>query len=180
AGNDLYFIDVTTDQVIEDAKQGIDLVKSSADYTLGANVENLTLIGTGDIDGTGNELANLIIGNTGANKLSGLGGNDTLTGGGGNDALDGGVGNDVMTGGNGDDDYVVDSKGDKVMEGNGALAGHDTVESSITYTLGANLEDLDLSAGGAINGIGNALDNLIIGSAAANILDGKAGADTLQ
>src|SRR5262249_16607053 len=154
--NDLYFVDVTTDQVIEDAKQGLDLVKSSADYTLGANVENLTLIGNGDIDGTGNELPNRIIGNTGANKLSGLGGNDTLTG---------GVGNDVMTGGNGDDDYVVDSKGDKVMEGNGALAGHDTVESSITYTLGANLEDLDLSAGGAINGIGNALDNLIIGSA---------------
>ena len=85
-----------------------------------------------------------------------------------------------MTGGNGDDTYVVDSPGDKVTEGSTALAGHDTVEGKITYTLGANVEDLDLSAGGAINGTGNALANLIIGSAAANKLDGKAGADTMN
>src|SRR5262249_11224460 len=78
-GSDLYFVDKTTDQVIEDAKQGTDLVKSSADYTLGPNVENLTLLGTA-VSGTGNELPNVIIGNSVANKLSGLDGNDTLTG----------------------------------------------------------------------------------------------------
>jgi len=179
-GNDLYLVDATADQVIEDAKHGTDLVKSAADYTLGANVENLTLTGTGDTKGTGNELPNLIIGNSGANTLSGADGNDTLTGNDGDDSLDGGKGNDAMTGGNGDDTYVVDSPGDKVTEGSTALAGHDTVEGKISYTLGANVEDLDLSAGGAINGTGNALANLIIGSAAANKLDGKAGADTMQ
>src|SRR5262249_30245091 len=150
------------------------------DYTLGANVENLTLIGTGNTKGTGNELPNLIIGNSGANTLSGLEGNDTLTGNDGDDSLDGGTGNDAMTGGNGNDTYVVDSKSDKVPEGSPALAGHDPVKTTLSYTLGTNVEDLALSDGGAINGTGNALANLIIGSAAANILDGKAGADTLQ
>src|SRR5262249_52160479 len=61
----------------------------------------------------------------------------------------------------------------------GAAGGHDKVDSSITYVLGAYLEDLDLSTAGVANGTGNGLDNLIIGSAAANILDGRAGADTL-
>jgi Ca2+-binding RTX toxin-like protein len=181
AGNDLYFVDATADAVIESGKQGTDLVKSSAaDYTLDPNVENLTLIGNGNSKGTGNELANLIIGNGGNNTLSGLDGNDTLTGNDGDDSLDGGKGNDAMTGGNNNDTYVVDSTGDKVTEGSTVLAGHDTVKSTISYTLGANVEDLDLSDGGAINGTGNALANLIIGSAAANILDGKAGADTME
>jgi Ca2+-binding RTX toxin-like protein len=182
AGNDTYLVDASGDRLTELDKGGTDLVKSAAaDYTLDPNVENLTLIGTGNGKGTGNELANLIIGNGGNNTLSGLDGNDTLTGNDGGDSLDGGKGNDAMTGGNGDDTYVVDSVGDKVTEGSTALAGHDTVKSTIiNYTLGANVEDLDLSEGGAINGTGNALLNLIIGSAAANILDGKAGADTLQ
>ncbi len=179
AGNDIYMVNAATDSVKEDAAQGTDLVKSAADFTLGANVENLTLTGSGDVDGTGNELANVIIGNAGANGLSGLAGNDTLTGGDGADALDGGAGNDAMTGGNGDDTYVVDSKTDKVTE-SAATGGRDKVESTITYVLGANLEDLDLSQAGAANGTGNTLANLLIGSADANILDGKTGADTMK
>jgi Ca2+-binding RTX toxin-like protein len=179
SGNDTYLIDASSDKVTEADKAGTDLVKSSADFALDANIENLTLIGSDDIDGAGNTLPNVIIGNAGANKLSGDDGNDTLTGGDGSDTLDGGLGNDAMTGGNHDDTYVVDSKTDKVTE-SAVTGGHDKVESVITYVLGANLEDLDLSKAGIANGTGNTLANLLIGSADANILDGKTGADTMK
>ncbi len=179
AGNDVYMVDVTTDVVTEDSKQGTDLVKSLDDFTLGANVENLTLLGSDNVDGTGNELPNVIVGNIGNNALSGLAGNDTLTGGESADTLDGGGGNDLMIGGNGNDVYVVGSPTDRVMEIS-AASGHDKVDSTISYTLGASLEDLDLSKAGVANGTGNTLANLIIGSAAANILDGKTGADTMR
>jgi Ca2+-binding RTX toxin-like protein len=178
-GNDTYWVDASGDAVTEADKGGTDLVKSSASFALSGFVENLTLIGDGDIDGAGNALANVIIGNTGANALSGDAGNDTLTGGAGDDTLDGGTGNDAMTGGDGDDAYGVDSATDKVTESS-AAGGRDKVESSITYVLGNNLEDLDLTKAGVANGTGNALDNRIVGSAAANLLDGKAGSDTME
>jgi Ca2+-binding RTX toxin-like protein len=165
--------------VIEAEKAGVDLVKSSQSFTLGANLEKLTLIGLTSIDGTGNELPNVITGNIGANKLAGLAGNDTLTGGDGADTLNGGADNDLMTGGNDNDVYVIGSPADKVTESS-AAGGHDKVESTITYTLGANLEDLDLATAGVANGTGNTLANLIIGSAEANVLDGKTGADTMK
>ena len=73
---------------------GTDTVRSSATYSLGGNVENLTLTGTSAINATGNTLNNVLTGNSGANLLTGLGGNDTLNGGNGNDTLLGNVGND--------------------------------------------------------------------------------------
>ena len=162
AGNDTYLVDATGDKVTELDLGGTDLVKSSQTYTLSEFVENLTLLpGKGNIDGTGNGANNLITGNEGDNRLDGKAGADTLIG---------GLGNDV---------YVVDVAGDKVMESS-AAGGHDGVESKITYTLGANLEDLKLTDGGAIDGIGNALPNLLVGGSGANKLDGKAGADTMQ
>jgi Ca2+-binding RTX toxin-like protein len=178
-GNDTYLVDASNDKVTEADKGGTDLVKSSQSFTLSGFVENLTLFGGGDIDGTGNALPNVIMGNIGANKLSGDAGNDTLTGGDGDDTLDGGGGNDAMTGGNDNDVYEVDSKTDKVTESS-AAGGRDKVESAITYILGNNLEDLDLTKAGLANGTGNALDNLIVGSGDANLLDGKGGADTMK
>ncbi|SJM95964.1 hypothetical protein CRENPOLYSF2_800008 [Crenothrix polyspora] len=101
-GADAYVIDVATDTIIELPKQGIDRVYSAVDYTLGANLENLVLR-LSAINGTGNELNNLLVGNAGANTLNGLAGNDILSGKAGNDALNGGDGNDVLDGGEGAD-----------------------------------------------------------------------------
>src|SRR5262245_63844896 len=96
-------------------------------YTLTTNVENLALVGTARIDGTGNALDNTIVGNSAANALHGGAGNDTLDGDAGADMMDGGTGNDV---------YIVDNAGDTVTEN--ADEGADTVQASITYTLTAN------------------------------------------
>jgi Ca2+-binding RTX toxin-like protein len=178
AGDDTYVVDNIGDQVIEDLNAGTDTVESSISYTLTDNVENLILTGADAINGTGNELDNVIVGNEAANILSGLDGNDTLIANGGNDRLDGGLGADTMLGGAGDDTYVVDNIGDLVIED--INAGIDTVESGITYTLTDNVENLILTGADAINGTGNVLDNVIVGNDAANILSGLDGNDTLM
>jgi hypothetical protein len=108
AGNDLYLVDNDFDVIIENAGEGVDVVRTALDWTLSANVENLELQGTSNnVNGTGNDTANRIVGNVVDNTLSGLGGSDTLDGGGGNDRLFGGIGNDQMTGGKGLDTFVV-------------------------------------------------------------------------
>ncbi len=177
AGDDTYVVDNAGDLVAESMDEGTDSVQSSISYALTANVENLTLAGTANISGAGNELDNAITGNSGSNVLSGLGGSDTLVGHGGNDTLDGGLGADAMAGGQGSDTYVVDDAGDLVVEG--LNEGVDLVQSSITYTLTSNVENLTLTGAADLNGAGNALGNIIIGNSGANILDGGAGADTL-
>jgi serralysin len=108
-GNDTYTVDAGGDVVLEGEGQGIDLVKSKVSFTLGNNVERLTLTGRGAIDGTGNNAANLITGNGSANVLSGRGANDTIKGGAGADDLHGGAGNDRLTGGSGADDFYFDT-----------------------------------------------------------------------
>lgn len=95
-GNDLYYVENVGDVVTEILSQGIDTVSSRLTYTLPANVENLTLTATDVINGTGNELANVITGNSAANQLNGGAGNDTLDGGLGANRLTGGTGNDVF------------------------------------------------------------------------------------
>jgi Ca2+-binding RTX toxin-like protein len=109
--------------------------------------------------------------------LDGGTGNDTIYGDNGDDYLDGGTGKDKLYGGAGNDIYFVDNSGDVVREE--ADEGIDSVQSSITYTLGANLEDLALTGTDAINGKGNALDNFLYGNSADNTLTGCAGNDTL-
>jgi Ca2+-binding RTX toxin-like protein len=168
-GNDVYMVDNTGDSVTENANEGIDTVQSTITYTLGANLEHLTLSGTAAISGTGNTLDNIITGNSAKNTLTGGAGNDTLNGAAGADTLRGGLGNDL---------YVVDNTGDSVTENTNE--GTDTVQSTITYTLGANLEHLTLSGTAAINGTGNTLNNVLTGNSAANTLTGNAGNDTLD
>ncbi|ALC16895.1 hypothetical protein DSOUD_2128 [Desulfuromonas soudanensis] len=186
SGNDTYIVDNAGDLVTENSGEGTDLVNSSIDYTLTDNVENLTLTGSANIDGTGNEINNIVTGNSGANVMDGLAGNDTLYGnagndtlygGEGNDLLDGGSGADAMAGGTGDDTYIVDNAGDTVAENAGE--GLDTVNSSVSHTLSDNIENLNLTGSSSINGIGNDLDNVIIGNAGNNTLSGLDGNDTL-
>ncbi|MEX8519820.1 MAG: putative Ig domain-containing protein [Leptothrix sp. (in: b-proteobacteria)] len=176
-GNDTYVVDNVGDVVVENAGEGSDTVMSSVNYTLGANVENLTLTGVAATSGSGNALDNVITGNALDNVLSGADGNDTLLGGAGNDTLDGGIGTDSITGGLGNDTYVVDNVGDVVVENAGE--GSDTVMSSVNYTLGANVENLTLTGVAATSGSGNALDNVITGNALDNVLSGADGNDTL-
>ena len=182
-GNDTYIVDNVFDTVTENANEGVDLVQSSVNRTLSANVENLTLTGGNDISGWGNSLDNTLIGNDGHNQLVGGGGNDVLDGGAGNDALfggsgddvlDGGAGADAMFGGTGDDTYVVDTAADTIGENAGE--GTDTVQSSIDYSLaGTNLENITLTGAADINATGNAADNVLTGNSGNNILDGKGG-----
>lgn len=168
AGNDTYVVDAAGDTVIELAIEGTDLVQASVTYTLSAEVENLTLTGSGVINGTGNALDNALTGNTA---------NNSLTGGAGNDTINGGTGNDTMIGGTGDDSYVVDSAADVITEN--ANEGIDSVSSSVSLTLAANVENLTLTGSSGLSGTGNALDNQLTGNSGANTLDGGAGADTM-
>ena len=178
-GDDTYIVDNSGDDVDEVDGFGNDTVSSSISYTLTTAVENLILrFGAGDINGTGNGLANTMTGNSGNNVLSGLGGADHIIGGDGDDTLDGGSGADAMEGGSGDDLYYVDNVGDVVTELPGS--GHDAVYSTVTFTLSASVEDLVLQGSAAIDGTGNSADNLIGGNSGDNTLRGLAGQDTLK
>ncbi len=165
-GNDTYIVDATGDVVTELADEGTDTVQSSSTHTLGNNVENLTLTRTAAINGTGNALNNVLIGNSA---------NNTLTGGAGNDRLDGGLGRDTMVGGTGDDTYLVNQVGDIVSEL--FNQGIDTVESSITFTLWSNVENLTLTGTANINGIGSSANNVLLGNSGNNVLGGGSGDD---
>ncbi len=186
-GDDYYFVDDVNDYVYEAPGAGTDSLSASVSYTLPSEVENIYLTGAGNINATGNALANTVFGNAGNNQLIGGAGNDyldggagtdALTGGDGNDSLNGGTGSDSMLGGLGNDTYYVDAAGDVVTEN--AAEGTDIVQASVTYTIGANIETLFLTGTAAINGTGNASDNGIYGNSAANVLSGGAGNDTLS
>ncbi|MBA1157513.1 glycoside hydrolase family 113 [Microvirga mediterraneensis] len=137
------------------------------------------------INGTDN--ADYLIGGIGNDTLNGAGGNDTLAGGDGADRLNGGlgddrlvggIGNDTMSGGTGNDYYFVDSTRDNVTEL--ANEGSDTVESSVAYTLGSNIENLVLTGSANLSGTGNTLNNILVGNAGSNLLSAGGGNDTLD
>jgi Ca2+-binding RTX toxin-like protein len=293
AGNDIYVVDDGGDSITENFGEGMDTVRSSISYTLGANVEGLQLVGSATLNGsgigldneiTGNQSANVLVGLDGSDRRLGLSGDDSLFGGTGNDALegsfgqdllvgedgddrleggdgndelsggngndlidggagidrasfggtsvgvqvslaisgpqntgqgtdtlvnienllgsghddyltgnsgansifggngndflDGGAGSDTLTGGLGDDFYVVDNSLDVAVEG--FAEGTDAVSSSVSFTLAANFEILDLTGANAINGTGNALGNIINGNSSSNVIAGLDGHDTIS
>lgn len=135
--------------------------------------------GYGDESISGGDGDDYIDGNGDDDAIDGGSGNDTLIGSGGNDTLDGGAGDDAMGGGSGNDVYRVESAGDRVSES--ANGGTDTVISAISFVLGANVENLTLSADvGSITGTGNSLANSILGNGGYNLIDGASGNDTID
>lgn len=166
-GNDIYHVDDPADQVWDEGA-GTDTVIAAVSFTLahGNAVENLTLSEEGGaIDGTGNELRNVITGNGFANVLDGLAGADTMRGLGG------------------DDTYFVDNSGDRVFEDVGG--GTDEVRASVSYTLtaGQEIEKLSTTDEGGTAPLfltGNEFAQTIVGNAGANRLDGRGGADTME
>jgi Ca2+-binding RTX toxin-like protein len=159
AGNDTYIVDHIADTVVEMAGEGTDTVRSSVTYTLPPNVENLILSGSLAINGTGNSL------------------NNTLTGNSANNLLNGKTGADTMKGGAGNDTYYIDNSGDRVVEA--VAQGIDTIRSTVSRALPANVENLTLTGAAAINGTGNTLANKLTGNGANNTLNGGLGNDTL-
>ncbi len=162
-GNDSYYVDNTGDVVTETSTltTETDSVNSSISYSLGNNIENLTLTGLDAINATGNTHNNVLIGNAAAN------------------ILDGSTGADSMTGGLGNDTYYIDNAGDKTVETSTLATEIDQVYSSVTYTLSSNLENLTLTGNAAINAIGNTQKNTLLGNTAANSLNGSSGADSM-
>jgi Ca2+-binding RTX toxin-like protein len=158
-GNDFYFVDNPGDAVTENPGEGSDTVFSTAHFRLSANVEYLVLQGSGDLQGYGNNLGNLIYGNSGDNLLDGAGGADATVGGAGNDV------------------YLVDDPGDAVVEN--PNEGNDTVLSTAHYRLSANVENLVLQGSSDLQGYGNGDSNTLYGNSGVNLLDGGGGADVL-
>ncbi|MCX7084496.1 MAG: calcium-binding protein [Methylococcales bacterium] len=158
-GDDAYYVNNSVDTVIEATGAGTDSVSSSINYTLTANVENLILTGVATA-GTGNELVNKIT----ANDLV-------------NSTLDGGLGADLLIGGLKDDTFVVDNTADVVIDKKG---GVDTIQSSVSFTLPANIENLTLTGSGDISGTGNKSDNIITGNSGNNTLTGSKGAAVIN
>jgi len=182
-GNDTYVVDNVGDTIYETGYQeggGIDTVETFINFNMDQpyyELENLVLVGTASINGTGNARANIMTGNSGNNVLRAGNGLDVLIGGDGNDTLLGGNDDDHMTGGDGNDIYEVEHRRDQTIEVAGG--GDDLVKAVVSHTLMANVERLTLGGSSAINGTGNELANTIIGNSAANPINGGAGADTL-
>jgi Ca2+-binding RTX toxin-like protein len=160
AGDDTYTVDDAGDTIIELADAGTDAVFSSVSHSLSAHAENLTLTGSGDTIGTGNNLDNVITGNAGDNTLSGLGGADTLIGGSGNDTY-----LDVTA-----EDTVSDIAGTDEIRLAGGVG---------SYTLPNGIERLTGSPSTAATLAGNELANTITGSDLDDVISGLGGADRL-
>jgi Ca2+-binding RTX toxin-like protein len=183
-GNDAYYVNMSTDIVIENAGEGIDTVYRSLYNPLGelaANVENLVLL-PGAKRGEGNGLDNTIDGNDGENVMLGHDGADTLVGYEEDDHLNGGSGVDTMIGGIGDDSYYLAEMIDVIVEKDGE--GIDIVMTIESFELPDYVEHLGLlntddDNPSNINGTGNELSNDISGTTGNNILDGEGGSDTL-
>jgi Ca2+-binding RTX toxin-like protein len=187
AGNDTYYVDAAGDIIVENPGEGTELVSATASYTLGANLENLTLeSGGGAISGTGNALANVITGNDFANTLNGAGGDDTLYAGRGADRLYGGDGADLafgdldadtLWGEAGNDTLYGDVGADSLYGG----AGNDTLKgaSALYFDMIGGTWRLTMADDNAADTLyGGAGDDLLDGAGGGDSLYGGAGHDT--
>jgi Ca2+-binding RTX toxin-like protein len=158
-GDDIYYVDNPNDEVVETRGGGFDTVFASSDYRLVDNIERIVaanLASTAALSFRGNDSNNEMTGNAGANILDGRGAAD------------------LMVGGAGDDIYVVENAGDAVFEA--AAGGIDTVYTSVSFTLGSEVERPVSNTGSGVNATGNELANEISGG---GIIDGKGGSDIL-
>lgn len=173
AGDDVFYYE-SGDSITEASNAGIDLVYSALTYTLGSNVENLTLTGSSNINGTGNTLANLMIGNDGNNSLTGGTGNDTLLGGDGDDTLVGGNGMDSLTGGAGADIFVFNGASPNATSNKDVITdfnvADDTIWLSKTYFTGFSATGA-MAAAAFNTGVAasDATDRIIYDSATGNL-----------
>jgi trimeric autotransporter adhesin len=166
AGNDTYVVDSSTDVVTEGTNAGTDTVLSSITYTLGTNLENLTLTGIGNINGTGN---------TANNTLTGNAGNNTLDGGTGNDTLNGGLGNDTLIGGLGDDQFVYASGHGNDSVNGGTSTWIDTIvldQSGEPLQLGADWT-VNLTSGSIVSQTANQITFSADADGTLNFTDGS-------
>jgi cyclophilin family peptidyl-prolyl cis-trans isomerase/methionine-rich copper-binding protein CopC len=161
-GNDTYHVQARTNTLIELPNEGIDTVHAPLSWALGANLENLTLSGSGNYSATGNAVANQLTGNAGNNLLNGGSAADTLIG---------GLGNDT---------YVVDNASDSVVETSSLTGEIDNVRTFVHWTLGDNLENLTLLGTKNLSGTGNGLNNALNGNGGNNALSGGDGNDHLN
>ncbi|MFN0192762.1 MAG: calcium-binding protein, partial [Aestuariivirga sp.] len=155
-GNDTYYLDQVMDSTVEGLNAGIDTVNAFITHALRVNIEELTLRGNANINGTGNILDNIINGNSSNNVLNGL------------------AGSDVIQGGAGHDTYWVDDEFDLTLEGAGQ--GSDIVHATLSWELSGEIERLYLHDA-AEYGIGNDITNYIYGNANNNVINGMEGAD---
>lgn len=171
-GDDTYR-DPTGDTIVEGADGGTDTVETQVTYSLAgkANVENLTLTGFSNINGTGNGLDNYLFGNSVDNVLKGGVGNDTL---------DGYFGADTLAGGVGDDTYFNPDDTDTILEN--ADEGIDTVRANhdVSIAAFANVENVTLFGTYGNEALGNAGNNVLTGNIGDNRMLGGIGDDTLN
>lgn len=171
AGNDVYIVDSVLDSVVDLAGTQDLVITTLADYTLGLDIEKLIYNGSGPSTGTGNGLANQLLGGSGNDTLYGLGGGDLL---GSNFG-----GEDTLVGGAESDNYFVNSFGDLTIEAAGGGTHDGVYASTASWTLGVHLEDLFNYSNANFSGTGNELDNFMVGQSKVDIFHGLGGNDNL-
>ncbi len=131
AGDDTYYVKSWGNVPVEVAGQGVDTVNTWMTYTLGANIENLTVSGS-NLKATGNTLANVIKGGAGVQTINGMSGNDVLSGGADADTF-------VVAKGNGSDiitDFATSSGGDTLRLSGFSFANVAAVKAAATQVGG--------------------------------------------
>lgn len=183
-GNDTFIVYEVADILVEAVNEGVDVVQAHVSYTLSANVDNLTLMNSSNIHGTGNAINNYIVGNSGQNSVSGADGDDTLDGGSSNDTIDGGNGFDRADYSGSSTSWTFDLvNGTAVRSGqtDNLISIEGIVGSSVADTMTGSAVANYFSGGNGNDSISSAAgDDSLYGGAGADTVIGGSGADYLQ